>query len=141
MSALTGWERYRANKKAWLKRCGLADHEEWPLFGVEKRYNATTGQMWVRITSLPDLSGHPDGIRRTLGEMRRLEYRLETEGIAGWMQAIRKGNWKMRRWVEAAGATLYAETEEHWHFAKLADYHTFPRTVRELVGGQRHGTA
>lgn len=141
MPALTGWDRYRASKMAWLERCGLQAHEEWPLFGVEKRFNATTGQMWVRILSLPDLSGHPDGIRRTLGEVRRLEYRLETEGIVGWMQAIRKGNWKMRRWTELAGATLYTETEEHWHFAKLADYQTFPRTVRELVGGQHHGTA
>ena len=142
MSALTGWERYRANKKAWLKRCGLTDHEEWALFGIEKRINETTQQVWVRLTSLPPLDGHPDGMRRTLEEMRRLEYRLETEGIAGWTMAIRKGNGKMRQWVEMVGGTLYAETDEHWHFQKLADVATFPRSIRAIVkGGLRHGTA
>ena len=133
---------YVKRKLAWLTRCGLAHHEEWPLFGVEK-YISRENQVWVRITSLPSLEGHADGIRHTLNEVRRLENRLESEGIVGWLQAIRKGNWKMRNWTEMVGAELYAVTEEHWHFKKIADVANFPRSVRELVsrGGLHHGQA
>jgi hypothetical protein len=127
---------------AWLERCGLSNHEEWALFGVEKRINASTNQVWVQLTGLFPLEGHPDGIRRVMEETRRLEYRLESEGIIGWIQAIRKGNWKMRRWTEMVGATCYAETDTHWHFCKVADATHFPRSIKALVrGGNRYGTA
>lgn len=141
MQAVTPFQRYRARKMAWLKRCGLEDHEEWPLFGVEKRINETTQQVWVRLTSLPPLQGHPDGMRRVLAEIRRLEYRLESEGIVGWLQAIRKGNWKMRHCTEAIGAELYAETADHWHFQKVANVAALPKTLRDVFGGHHHGTA
>lgn len=133
------WER---SKRRWLERYGLQAHEEWPLFGVEK-YLSAAGPVWVRVTSLPPLDRHPDGLRRLLGEIRRLEYRLEAEGIVGWLQAIRKGNWKMRHCTELIGAELYAETPEHWHFRKVADSQRLPKTVREVVGngGLHHGTA
>jgi len=133
---------YRSRKMAWLKRCGLSSHEEWPLFGVEKYISPTGQQVWVLLTDLPPLTGHADGLRRLLGEIRRLEYRLETEGIVGWLQAIRKGNWKMRHCTEAIGGTLYMETEQHWHFKKIADYQHLPTTLRDVFrGGLHHGTA
>lgn len=134
-------EWYRQRKMAWLMKVGLRAHEEWPLFGVEKFVSAQGQQMWVRLTSLPSLDGHPDGMRRLLSEIQRLEYRLESEGIVGWVQAIRKGNGKMRFWTELIGAELYAETEDHWHFRKVANVAELPRTVREAVGGHHHGTA
>lgn len=141
MQAVTPFQRYRARKKAWLKRCGLTDHEEWALFGFYKKINETTNQVWVQLTGLYPLDGHPDGIRRLLHETRRLEYRLEAEGIAGWAMAVRKGNWKMRRWAEMIGGTLYCDTAEHWHFQKLADPANLPRSVKDLVkGGRQHVT-
>ncbi len=134
---------YRQRKMDWLERCGLATHEEWPLFGLQK-VESQSGQVWVHLTSLPPVEGHRDGVRRLLGEMRRLEHRLEKEGIAGWLQTIRKGNHQMRQWTEMIGATLYAETNERWFFRKEADHAGLPRTLKELVtryGGHHHGSA
>lgn len=134
---------YEERKLAYLERCGIEPHEEWPLFGVRKVLSEA-GPVWVKLDHLPALDGHRDGLRRLLGEMRRLEYQLEAEGIVGWIQAIRIGNRKMRRWTELIGATLYATTEEHWYFKKEAHYATLPQTIHALVGrygGQHHGSA
>jgi len=134
---------YQQRKLAWLERCGLQDHEEWPLFGVQKRISQAN-QVWVQLDSLPPLDGHRDGIRRLLGEINRLEHHLEAEGIVGWLQVIRKGNWAMRQWTEMVGAELYAETADHWHFRKVADRAHLPKTVKDLVsryGGHHHGAA
>lgn len=140
---MTGYDRYRRRKLAWLERCGLRDHEEWPLFGV-KKHITKSGQVWVLLTALPPLDGHRDGLRRLLEEMRRLEHRLEAEGIYGWIQSIRKGNHRMRQWSEMIGARYYSDTEDNWYFAKLADVAALPKTLRELVaryGGNHHGAA
>lgn len=134
---------YEERKLTYLERCGLEAHEEWPLFGVRKVLSES-GPVWVKLDHLPALDGHRDGLRRLLGEMRRLEYQLEADGIAGWIQAIAIGNRKMRRWTELIGATLYATTDEHWYFKKEADYATLPHTIHDLVGrygGQHHGSA
>lgn len=140
---MTGYERYCERKLDWLGQYGIQDHEEWPLFGVRKHITRS-GQVWVLLTALPSLDGHRDGLRRLLEEMRRLEYRLEAEGIQGWIQAIRKGNRKMRRWSELIGAHLYGDTDDDWYFCKLADTATLPKTLKELVtryGGVHHGSA
>ena len=139
-----GYQRYKQRKLAWLEHCGLQQSEEWPLFGVRKQISEIGQQVWARITDMPPLEGHPDGLRHALDEVRRLEYRLESEGLVGWIQVIDKGNWTMRRWTELSGAVLYAETEQHWYFRKVADPARFPRTIRELLRrhkGVRHGTA
>jgi hypothetical protein len=106
--------------------------EEWPLFCLTK-YISDAQQVWVVLTDLPQIEGKPDGLLRLCQEMRRLEHRLECEGIVGWLQAIRKGNTRMRRWTEMVGATLFAVTENHWHFQKPADWQHFPKTPREAV--------
>ena len=133
---------YQRRKMDWLERCGLRDAEEWPLFGVKKFISKTHQQVWVMVTDLPPL--HAAGLRMLLQEVRRLERRLEAEGIVGWMQAIRKDNWAMRRWTERIGAELYAETEEHWHFRKQADAAAIPKSLKALVaqqGGYHYGSA
>lgn len=134
---------YTQRKRAYLERCGLQDHEEWPLFGIRKVLSSA-GPIWVKLDHLPPLDGHPDGLRRLLGEMRRLEYQLEAEGIAGWIQAIQIGNRRMRRWTELIGATLYATHDEWWYFKKEANYATLPTTLKALVGrygGAHYGSA
>lgn len=118
-------------QRTWLERTGLRWHEEWPLFAVEKVVSPR--QVWVNVMDLPPLDGHRDGIRRLLGEIRRLERRLEADGIVGWIHAIAKGNVRMRRWSEMVGAELYAETPDYWHFWKVADAHALPTTMRALV--------
>lgn len=134
-------ERYWARRAATLLRCGLRHHEEWPLFGVVKHISKAR-QVWVILQSLPPLDKHPDGLRHLLAELRRLEHRLESEGIVGWMMAIRKDNWKMRHCVELIGATWYSDSSEHWHFKRLADPQTLPKSVKDAVkGGLHHGTA
>ncbi len=140
MNANGGFYR---RKLAWLREYGLQDVEEWPLFGVEK-VRSHAGPIWVQLTCLPSLDKHPDGLRRLLGEMRRLEHRLEAEGIAGWIQPITIGNWKMRQWTEMIGATLYAEHDGDWFFKKEADRARLPKTIKEMVmryGGHHHGAA
>lgn len=140
---MNAYLRYRQRKLDWLERCGLQDHEEWPLFGVNK-YISQAGVVWVHLTALPPLDGHRDGVRRLLEEMRRLEHRLEAEGIGGWTQSIRKGNRSMRQWTEMIGAELYAEDVERWHFRKEANWEALPRTLKELVknyGGHHYGSA
>lgn len=134
---------YQRRKLAWLERCGLQDHEEWPLFGV-KKHITQSGQVWVMLTGLPPFSGRQDVLRTLLQEMRRLEHALEAQGIMGWIQAIRKGNDRMRRWTEMIGATLYADTADHWFFQKEANRSALPRSLKELVhryGGAHHGAA
>lgn len=138
---MTQW--YRRRKLDWLERCGLQDHEEWPLFGV-KKHITQSGQVWVLLTALPPLDGHRDGLRRLLGEMLRLEHRLEADGIYGWIQAITKGNHRMRQWSEMIGARYYSETANTWYFCKLANKAALPRTLKALVaryGGAHHGAA
>ena len=78
----------RQRKLAWLERCGLQNHEEWPLFGVNKHITQS-GQVWVMLTGLPPFAGRQDVLRTLLQEMRRLEHALEAQGIVGWIQAIR----------------------------------------------------
>lgn len=72
---------YRRRKREWLKRCGIQDHEEWPLFGVEKVISERHRQVWVQLTAMPPL--HAAGLRMLLREIRSLEHRLEREGIVG----------------------------------------------------------
>lgn len=130
-------------KMAWLEQHGLQPFEEWPLFGLEK-VRSHAGPIWVQLTFLPPLDKHPDGLRRLLGEMRRLEHRLASEGIAGWIQPITIGNWKMRQWTEMIGAVLYAEHDGDWFFKKEADPANLPKSIRDMVmryGGHHHGAA
>lgn len=132
---------YQQRTLAWLARCGIQDHEEWPLFGV-KKHITQSGQVWVLLTGLPPL--HAAGLRMLLREIRTLEHRLEREGIVGWIQAIRVGNWTMRKWTEMIGADLYAEAGDNWYFQKQADASALPRTLKALVaqhGGYHHGSA
>lgn len=141
--AMCGKDRWYHRKMAWLDQHGLQPVEEWPLFGIEK-VRSHAGPIWVQLTCLPPLDKHPDGLRRLLGEMRRLEHRLESEGIAGWIQPITIGNWKMRQWTEMIGATLYAEHNGDWFFKKEVDYASLPKSIREMVmryGGHHHGAA
>jgi hypothetical protein len=139
---MTAFDRYRVRKMAWLERYGLQHQEEWPLFGVEK-YISKAGQVWVYLRDLPPLDGHMDGMRRTLEEIRRLEYRLESEGLVGWLMAVDRGNTKMRYWTERIGAELYATDKQCWHFRKVADYASLPRSIRDMIrtAGGQHGTA
>jgi hypothetical protein len=125
-------------KRDWLERCGLHNHEEWPLFGIRKAMTAS-GHVWVWLTDLPPLKGHRDGVRRLLGEIRRLEHHCEAEGIVGWLQSIRKDNPEMRTWTEMIGAECYAEDATHWYFRKEAKYAALPLTIKELVMTARGG--
>lgn len=132
-------------RRGWLQRCGLRDHEEWPLFGVEKRVSPSTNQVWVLLTSLPSLDGHRDGLRRLLGEIRQIEYRCESEGIAGWLQVVKRGNAKIQYWAKMVGAEIYAEDEDFVYFKKEANVSGLPLTMKELVaryrGGSHYGQA
>ncbi|MDH5666539.1 MAG: hypothetical protein OEY86_00830 [Nitrospira sp.] len=132
-------------KRDRLDRYGLQPHEEWPLFGIEKRISPSDGNVWVWLTSLPPLDGHRDGLRRLLGEIRRLEYRCESEGIAGWLQAIRRENRSMCQWAEMIGAEIYAEDDDFWYLKKEAGLASLPATVKEAVsryhGGHHYGRA
>lgn len=141
--AMCGKDRWYHRKMAWLDQHGLQQVEEWPLFGIEK-VRSHAGPIWVQLTCLPPLDKHPDGLRRLLGELRRLEHRLESEGIAGWIQPITIGNWKMRQWTEMIGAELYSTHDGDWFFKKEADPTRLPKTIKDLVmryGGHHYGAA
>lgn len=134
---------YHRSKIDWLERCGLRNHEEWPLFGV-KKHITKSGQVWVHLTALPPLDGHRDGLRRLLEEITRLERRLEREGIDGWIQWIERGNTRMRRWSEMIGARPYSEQDDRIYFCKVADADALPKTLKEVAmryGGIAHGSA
>lgn len=132
-------------KRDWLDRCGLQSHEEWPLFGVEKRVSPSTHQVWVLLTSLPPLDGHRDGLRQLLGEIRRLEYRCESEGIAGWLQVVKRENTKIQYWAKMVGAEIYADDEEFVYLKKEANVSGLPLTIKALIaryrGGPHYGQA
>lgn len=122
-----------------LYRLGLAFHEEWPLFSVTKKIVDEARQVWVVLDdmALPSQADKPAFLRHLLGELRTLEYRLEQDGIIGWLQAIRKGNWRMRRWAEIVGATLYAEDLDRWFFKKVAGEPKLPKSIKDMVESSR----
>lgn len=113
---------------------------EWPLFGVEP-IQTSTNRPWVRLLSLQPITS-PEGLRKLLEEIIRLERYLEEHGIVGWVQAIKKDNVRMQRCTELIGAELYKETDTHYHYRKVADSASLPQTVREAVSKRgHHGTA
>ena len=127
-----------------VKTDSMRYREEWPLFCVTKYIAEQAGQVWVYLTDLPPLEGHPDGLRRLFEEMHRLERCLEREGIIGWLQLIAKDNARMRGWTEMVGGILYATDDDNWHFKKVANAQAFPRTPREAIRqyrGDHCGTA
>lgn len=133
-------QRSYERRRAILERIGLQPEEHWPLFDVKKCLSQA-GQVWVVLSGLPDLSEHPDGTRMLYRELRRLEHRIHSEGIVGWIQAIKRGNTRMRRWTEMVGAVYYSADATRWYFRKFVNARRLPISLKDLVMEGKHGHA
>lgn len=81
----------------------------------------------------------PDGFRRALEELRRLQHTCIEEGIVGWVGSVDFDNVRMLRALEIFKAKRYAHDHDGIYYMKHLYNSPLPKTVREGIREWRQG--
>lgn len=99
---------------------GFAEHLKSPddLFAVTLRLGEEPGIVWAYISDLPTLAPRREVWKQLFTDWRMLEQACWRDGVIGWYCACEATNHRMRRWIEAVGATPYKEDGSRVFYVK-----------------------